>query len=75
MDLMFGTIIGKMVEPHDCTECKESLYGNKYILKEEEPFCIKCYDVLYSNTCVECEKLIECTSKVNVLAGRSIGIV
>lgn len=54
----------KMAERYDCTECEESLYGQKYILKEESPFCIKCYEKLFSSTCEVCQKLISCTSKV-----------
>lgn len=53
-----------MGERYDCTECQESLYGHKYILKEEKPYCIKCYETLFSNTCEVCQKLISCTSKV-----------
>uniref|UniRef100_A0A3Q4HFG1 Four and a half LIM domains protein 2-like n=1 Tax=Neolamprologus brichardi TaxID=32507 RepID=A0A3Q4HFG1_NEOBR len=52
-----------MGERYDCTECQESLYGHKYILKEEKPYCIKCYETLFSNTCEVCQKLISCTSK------------
>lgn len=54
----------KMAERYDCTDCKESLYGQKYILKEENPYCIKCYEALYSNNCELCKVLIGCTSKV-----------
>ncbi|KAF3688395.1 Four and a half LIM domains protein 2 [Channa argus] len=52
-----------MAESYDCTECNESLYGQKYILKEDNPFCIKCYEELFSNSCEWCRKLIGCTSK------------
>lgn len=53
-----------MGERYDCTECKETLFGQKYILKDENPFCIKCYEALFSNTCEVCQKLIGSTSKV-----------
>lgn len=56
-----------MAERYDCTDCKESLYGQKYILKEENPYCIKCYETLFSNNCEVCELLIGCTSKVTIL--------
>uniref|UniRef100_H2L8X1 LIM zinc-binding domain-containing protein n=1 Tax=Oryzias latipes TaxID=8090 RepID=H2L8X1_ORYLA len=52
-----------MSERYDCTECQESLYGQKYVLKEEQPHCITCYEALYSNSCEVCKKLISCTSK------------
>uniref|UniRef100_A0A8C5N5X9 Four and a half LIM domains protein 2-like n=1 Tax=Gouania willdenowi TaxID=441366 RepID=A0A8C5N5X9_GOUWI len=48
---------------YDCKECEESLYGQKYILKEENPYCIKCYETLFSSDCESCHKLIGCTSK------------
>uniref|UniRef100_A0A8C5GJN0 Four and a half LIM domains protein 2-like n=1 Tax=Gouania willdenowi TaxID=441366 RepID=A0A8C5GJN0_GOUWI len=53
-----------MVESYDCKECEESLYGQKYILKEENPYCIKCYETLFSSDCESCHKLIGCTSKM-----------
>ncbi|XP_007572526.1 four and a half LIM domains protein 2-like [Poecilia formosa] len=52
-----------MSERYDCTECKDSLYGQKYILREEYPYCIKCYEALFSSMCEKCKKLISCTSK------------
>lgn len=54
-----------MAERYDCAECKESLYGQKYILKDESMYCIKCYEALFSNTCEVCHLLIASTSKVN----------
>ncbi|ETE73873.1 Four and a half LIM domains protein 2 [Ophiophagus hannah] len=53
----------KMTERFDCHYCKETLFGKKYILKEESPYCIKCYESLYSNTCEECKKPIGCDCK------------
>uniref|UniRef100_A0ACB8FIH8 Four and a half LIM domains protein 2 n=1 Tax=Sphaerodactylus townsendi TaxID=933632 RepID=A0ACB8FIH8_9SAUR len=52
-----------MTERFDCHYCKESLFGKKYILREENPYCIKCYESLYSNTCEECKKSIGCDCK------------
>uniref|UniRef100_A0A8C6U8T3 Four and a half LIM domains 2 n=1 Tax=Neogobius melanostomus TaxID=47308 RepID=A0A8C6U8T3_9GOBI len=52
-----------MAERYDCTECKESLFGLKYILKEEKPYCIKCYETLFSSSCEVCQKPISCTSR------------
>lgn len=57
----------KMSERYDCAECKESLYGQKYILKDENSYCIKCYDALFSNNCEVCQVIIDCTSKVTFL--------
>lgn len=47
-----------MTERFDCHYCKESLFGKKYILREDSPYCVKCYENLYSNTCEECKKPI-----------------
>lgn len=54
----------KMSESHDCVECKVSLYGHKYILKEENAHCINCFEANYSNNCEMCQLIIGCTSKV-----------
>ncbi|XP_061899765.1 four and a half LIM domains protein 2-like [Entelurus aequoreus] len=52
-----------MAVPRGCSECQVSLYGLQYILKEERPHCIKCYETLCCNNCVACHKLIGHTSK------------
>ncbi|XP_037646898.1 four and a half LIM domains protein 2 [Sebastes umbrosus] len=52
-----------MTERYDCHYCKESLFGKKYVLREENPYCVKCYESLYSNTCEECKKPIGCNTR------------
>lgn len=47
-----------MADSFDCDNCKESLYGRKYIQSDDSPYCIPCYDSLFSNTCDECKELI-----------------
>lgn len=47
-----------MADRFDCDHCKESLYGRKYIQSDDSPYCIPCYDSLFSNTCDECKELI-----------------
>lgn len=47
-----------MADRFDCDSCKESLYGRKYIQSDDSPYCIPCYDSLFSNTCDECKELI-----------------
>lgn len=47
-----------MADRFDCDNCKESLYGRKYIQSDDSPYCIPCYDSLFSNTCDECKELI-----------------
>lgn len=53
-----------MTERFDCHYCQESLFGKKYILREDSPYCVKCYENLYSNTCEECKKPIGADCKV-----------
>uniref|UniRef100_A0A6I8NWH3 Four and a half LIM domains 2 n=1 Tax=Ornithorhynchus anatinus TaxID=9258 RepID=A0A6I8NWH3_ORNAN len=52
-----------MTERFDCHNCRESLFGQKYILREENPYCVACFESLYSNTCEECKKPIGCDCK------------
>ncbi|KAI1885357.1 hypothetical protein AGOR_G00219310 [Albula goreensis] len=52
-----------MTENFDCDNCKDSLFGKKYVLWEESPFCVTCYESLYSNTCEECKKPIGCNCR------------
>ena len=47
-----------MTECFDCDNCKESLYGRKYIQMDNGPYCIPCYDAHFANTCDECKELI-----------------
>ncbi|XP_073483066.1 four and a half LIM domains protein 5 isoform X1 [Aquarana catesbeiana] len=47
----------------DCQSCKESLYGKKYTVKDDNPYCIKCFENLFANICEGCKKPIECDSK------------
>uniref|UniRef100_A0A5F9C9R6 Four and a half LIM domains 2 n=1 Tax=Oryctolagus cuniculus TaxID=9986 RepID=A0A5F9C9R6_RABIT len=53
-----------MTERFDCHHCNESLFGKKYILREESPYCVPCFEALYANTCEECGKPIGCDCKV-----------
>ncbi|KAG8444750.1 hypothetical protein GDO86_009791 [Hymenochirus boettgeri] len=46
-----------------CFYCKEPLYGKKYTMKEESPYCVKCFDSLFANICEGCKKIIQCDSK------------
>jgi hypothetical protein len=47
-----------------CHNCDLSLVGHRYILREEHPFCLKCYESLFANTCEECKTPIGTDSKV-----------
>lgn len=46
-----------------CWDCDKSLTGQAYILREEHPYCIACYEKLFSNTCEKCTKIIGTDSK------------
>lgn len=41
-----------------CRRCGSSLVGQRYILRDDQPYCKKCYEQLFGNTCVACKKLI-----------------
>lgn len=46
-----------------CHACDKSLSGLSYILRENNPFCIPCYNERFANTCVECNTKIEHDAK------------
>uniref|UniRef100_A0A6I8PMY1 Four and a half LIM domains protein 3 n=2 Tax=Ornithorhynchus anatinus TaxID=9258 RepID=A0A6I8PMY1_ORNAN len=50
--------VAAMTEGFDCTKCRESLYGRKYIQTDGGPHCVPCYDSHFANTCAECKELI-----------------
>uniref|UniRef100_A0A8C9BYU2 Four and a half LIM domains 2 n=1 Tax=Phocoena sinus TaxID=42100 RepID=A0A8C9BYU2_PHOSS len=55
-----------MTERFDCHHCEDSLFGRKYILREERPYCVACFEALFASTCEECGKLIGCDCKAPV---------
>lgn len=46
-----------------CWHCDVSLSGSRYILRDEHPYCLKCYEELFSHNCEECKKRIGTESK------------
>ncbi|XP_044781661.1 four and a half LIM domains protein 2 isoform X1 [Bubalus bubalis] len=52
-----------MTERFDCHHCEDSLFGRKYVLREEQPYCVACFEALFASTCEECGKLIGCDCK------------
>lgn len=50
----------------DCQYCTASLLGKKYVLKDDNPYCVSCYDRIFSNYCEECKEPIESDSKVGL---------
>uniref|UniRef100_A0A803T8V2 FHL1/2/3/5 N-terminal LIM domain-containing protein n=1 Tax=Anolis carolinensis TaxID=28377 RepID=A0A803T8V2_ANOCA len=53
----------------NCYHCMASLCGKQFAMKEDHPYCVKCYDSLFANFCEDCKKPIECDSKVRQLWG------
>ncbi|XP_023228116.1 four and a half LIM domains protein 2-like isoform X2 [Centruroides sculpturatus] len=41
-----------------CWKCNESLTGQRYLIRDDQPFCVHCYEKLYSDICNECGKSI-----------------
>ena len=48
-----------------CWQCDESLTGQRYVLRDDHPYCIKCYENVFANNCDECNRLIGIDSKVS----------
>ncbi|KAK7865785.1 hypothetical protein R5R35_002104 [Gryllus longicercus] len=46
-----------------CWQCDESLTGQRYVLRDDHPYCIKCYESVFANTCEECNRIIGIDSK------------
>ncbi|XP_030572600.1 prickle planar cell polarity protein 3 isoform X6 [Drosophila novamexicana] len=46
-----------------CWQCDESLTGQRYVIRDDHPYCIKCYENVFANTCEECNKIIGIDSK------------
>ncbi|XP_026511992.1 four and a half LIM domains protein 5 [Terrapene carolina triunguis] len=53
-----------------CHYCMESLLGRRYAFREENSYCVTCYDGLFANSCEECKKPIECDAKDLAYKGR-----
>jgi hypothetical protein len=47
-----------------CFNCNLNLTGFRYILRDDKPFCIKCYESLFANRCEECKDAIGTDFKV-----------
>ena len=59
-----------------CWQCDESLTGQRYVLRDDHPYCIKCYENVFANNCDECNRLIGIDSKVSsATRGRCLVLV
>ena len=50
-----------------CWQCDESLTGQRYVLRDDHPYCVKCYETVFANSCDDCSKIIGIDSKVLLL--------
>lgn len=41
-----------------CHHCDESLAGQRYAVKDDHPYCIKCFERVFANKCNACETII-----------------
>ncbi|XP_031342260.1 four and a half LIM domains protein 2 isoform X4 [Photinus pyralis] len=46
-----------------CWQCDESLTGQRYVLRDEHPYCVQCYETVFANSCEKCSKTIGIDSK------------
>ncbi|XP_071549330.1 prickle planar cell polarity protein 3-A isoform X2 [Panulirus ornatus] len=46
-----------------CWQCDETLTGQRYVLKDDHPYCIKCYEAVFANSCEDCSTVIGIDSK------------
>ena len=58
-----------------CHHCDDSLAGHRYVLRDDHPYCIKCYENVFANNCDECGKIIGIDSKVNSMIYRKCFII
>lgn len=47
-----------------CWQCDESLTGQRYVLRDEHPYCVSCYESVFANACEKCSRTIGIDSKV-----------
>ncbi|OQV12122.1 Four and a half LIM domains protein 2 [Hypsibius exemplaris] len=41
-----------------CTDCVQPLTGKRYVLRDKNPICLKCYEGSYANQCTGCQRPI-----------------
>ncbi|KAF7279515.1 hypothetical protein GWI33_007097 [Rhynchophorus ferrugineus] len=46
-----------------CWQCDESLTGQRYVLRDEHPYCVSCYESVFANACEKCSRIIGIDSK------------
>ena len=43
-----------------------SILNARYVLRDDHPFCIRCYENVFANNCDDCGKVIGIDSKVSL---------
>ncbi|KAI1286624.1 Four and a half LIM domains protein 2 [Halotydeus destructor] len=46
-----------------CFKCSNSLAASRYVLRDDNPYCIDCYELDFANGCVQCDKKIGIDTK------------
>ncbi|XP_063718357.1 four and a half LIM domains protein 2-like [Symsagittifera roscoffensis] len=46
-----------------CWKCDKSLYGCRFVNKDAHPYCVKCYNEEFANTCFACKEIISVDQK------------
>ena len=60
-----------MIQLPTLSQTPDSLAGHRYVLREDHPYCIKCYENVFANNCDECNKIIGIDSKVGPVSQNS----
>ena len=51
----------------NCWQCDESLANKRYVLREDNPYCVRCYESSFAPACDSCRKPIGVDNKVSSL--------
>lgn len=46
-----------------CWQCDETLTGQRYVLRDDHPYCVSCYESVFANACEKCSRTIGIDSK------------
>jgi len=50
-------------EHFNCCQCDTALAAQRYVLRDDHPYCLQCYESVFSNTCTICSTPIGVDSK------------
>lgn len=60
-----GNLASSEQDRFSCFRCAGNLSGSRYILKDDHPCCIECYENHFAHTCEQCGRKIGTESRVN----------